>query len=107
MACVVMALAGFAMHVVAVMGRCCCGDERMVQVCGELAGMVQAVDDFRQFLGPELKAVTGDTSVIDEVSVMVQVRAGGGCAARWQAGGGRWAGTCVKDEATRRANDVG
>jgi hypothetical protein len=44
-----------------------------LQVCGELAGMLQAVDDFRQFLGPELKAVMGDSSVIDEVSVMVQV----------------------------------
>lgn len=46
------------------------------QVCGELEGMLAAVDDFRAFLGPELKAVTGDTGVIDEVSVMVQV---GGC----------------------------
>lgn len=43
------------------------------EVCGELLGMLQAVDDFRQFLGPELKSVTGDTSVIDEVNVMLQV----------------------------------
>lgn len=48
------------------------------QVCGELEGMLTAVDDFRAFLGPELKAVTGDTGVIDEVSVMVQVGAGVG-----------------------------
>jgi hypothetical protein len=34
------------------------------QVCGELAGMVEAVDDLRQFLGPELQAVTGDSGVI-------------------------------------------
>lgn len=46
------------------------------QVCGEVEGMLAAVDDFSAFLGPELKAVTGDTGVIDEVSVMVQV---GGC----------------------------
>ncbi|KAI7844971.1 hypothetical protein COHA_001338 [Chlorella ohadii] len=42
------------------------------EVCDELEGMLTAVDDFRAFLGPELKAVTGDTGVIDEVSVMVQ-----------------------------------
>lgn len=35
--------------------------------------MLAAVDDFAAFLGPELKAVTGDAGVIDEVSVMVQV----------------------------------
>lgn len=46
------------------------------QVCGEVEGMLAAVGDFSAFLGPELKAVTGDTGVIDEVSVMVQV---GGC----------------------------
>lgn len=43
------------------------------QVCAELEGMLSAVDDFRQFLGPELKAVTGNTSVIEEVSLMVSV----------------------------------
>ncbi|PRW56454.1 flagellar inner arm dynein 1 heavy chain alpha [Chlorella sorokiniana] len=42
------------------------------EVCGELEGMLGAVDDFRAFLGPELKTVTGDPGVIDEVSVMVQ-----------------------------------
>jgi len=35
--------------------------------------MLGSVDDFLQFLGPELKAVTGDPSVIEEVSVMVSV----------------------------------
>jgi hypothetical protein len=35
--------------------------------------MLQGVDDLRQFLGPDLKAVTGDSSVIDEVALMVQV----------------------------------
>lgn len=42
------------------------------EVCSELLGMLQAEDDLRQFLGPELKAVTGDTSVIDEVIVMLE-----------------------------------
>jgi hypothetical protein len=45
-------------------------------VCGELARMVEAVDDFRQFLGPELQAVTGDSGVIQEVQLMVQVGQG-------------------------------
>lgn len=38
--------------------------------------MLEAVDDFCKFLGPELKAVTGDDTVVDEVARMVQV----GCA---------------------------
>lgn len=46
--------------------------------------MLQAVDDFKQFLGPELKAVTGDTSVIEEVSVMVQVCSAGERACLWR-----------------------
>jgi hypothetical protein len=45
-------------------------------VCGELARMVEAVDDFRQFLGPELQAVTGDRGVIQEIQLMVQVGQG-------------------------------
>ena len=37
--------------------------------------MLAALHDLRQFLlGPRLKAVTGDTAMIDEVAVMVQVR---------------------------------
>ena len=47
-----------------------------LQVCGELARMVEAVDDFRQFLGPELQAVTGDRGVIQEIQLMVQVGQG-------------------------------
>lgn len=45
----------------------------LAQVCAELEGMLSAVDDFRQFLGLELKAVTGNASVIEEVSIMVTV----------------------------------
>lgn len=35
----------------------------MGEICGDLASMLETVDDFRKFLGPELKAVTGDTQV--------------------------------------------
>jgi dynein heavy chain len=31
----------------------------MADVCGQLIEMVEIVDDFFKFLGPELKAVTG------------------------------------------------
>lgn len=31
----------------------------MADVCGQLIEMVEIVDDFYKFLGPELKAVTG------------------------------------------------
>lgn len=31
----------------------------MAEVCGQLSEMVEIVDDFFKFLGPELKAVTG------------------------------------------------
>jgi hypothetical protein len=31
----------------------------MAEVCGHLSEMVEIVDDFFKFLGPELKAVTG------------------------------------------------
>ena len=34
-----------------------------VDVCSDLTDMVEVVDDFHKFLGPELKAVTGDTQV--------------------------------------------
>ena len=35
-----------------------------VDVCSDLTDMVEVIDDFHKFLGPELKAVTGDTQVI-------------------------------------------
>ncbi len=48
-------------------------------MCADLEDMLSAVDDFRQFLGPELRTVMGSASVIEEVSVMVSVsRLGGG-----------------------------
>ncbi|KAK3281453.1 hypothetical protein CYMTET_10756, partial [Cymbomonas tetramitiformis] len=39
----------------------------MASICGDLLQMVKVVDDFHKFLGPELKAVTGDSLGIDEV----------------------------------------
>ena len=36
----------------------------MAEICSDLSEMVEIVDDFHKFLGPELKAVTGDTQVI-------------------------------------------
>ncbi|CAD7704507.1 unnamed protein product [Ostreobium quekettii] len=39
----------------------------MADICRDLAEMVEVVDDFFKFLGPELKAVTGDTQGIDRV----------------------------------------
>ena len=41
------------------------------EVCGNLIEIVSALDHFRKFLGPELKAVTGDSAGIDEVLKMV------------------------------------
>ena len=35
----------------------------MADICSDLSEMVEIVDDFHKFLGPELKAVTGDTQV--------------------------------------------
>jgi dynein heavy chain len=35
----------------------------MAEICGALAEMVEVVDDFFKFLGPELKAVTGQLTV--------------------------------------------
>lgn len=43
----------------------------MAEVCGNLMEMVEVVDDFFKFLGPELKAVTGG-------SVLGNVQAGQG-----------------------------
>ncbi|GLI59150.1 hypothetical protein VaNZ11_000978 [Volvox africanus] len=39
----------------------------MAEICADLIEMVEIVDDFFRFLGPELKAVTGDTAGIDRV----------------------------------------
>ncbi|KAK9868729.1 hypothetical protein WJX84_008574 [Apatococcus fuscideae] len=44
----------------------------MGEICGDLASMLETVDDFRKFLGPELKAVTGDTQAIEAVGQQVQ-----------------------------------
>lgn len=35
----------------------------MAEVCGQLSEIVEVVDDFFKFLGPELKAVTGGLGV--------------------------------------------
>jgi hypothetical protein len=35
----------------------------MADVCGDLADMVETLDSYHQFLGPELKSVTGDPQV--------------------------------------------
>ncbi len=35
----------------------------MAEICSDLSEMVEIVDDFHKFLGPELKAVTGDNQV--------------------------------------------
>ncbi|KAF8069431.1 DHC1 [Scenedesmus sp. PABB004] len=45
----------------------------MADVCGQLAEMVEVVDDFFKFLGPELKAVTGDAKGIDDVIEAVEL----------------------------------
>jgi len=39
----------------------------MAEICTDLIEMIEIVDDFFKFLGPELKAVTGDTVGIDRV----------------------------------------
>lgn len=36
----------------------------MAEVCGNLMEMVEVVDDFFKFLGPELKAVTGEQDTV-------------------------------------------
>lgn len=70
------------------------------QVCGELLGILEAVDDFCKFLGAELKAVTGDASVVDGVARMVQVGLGSPCPSACQPfrclAAGCWAGTLRK-----------
>ena len=39
----------------------------MAVICGDLKNQVEVMDDFHKFLGPQLKAVTGDAVGIDEV----------------------------------------
>ena len=39
----------------------------MASICGDLRGMLEAVDGFHHFLGPQLKAVTGENEAIDVV----------------------------------------
>ena len=44
----------------------------MSEICTDLTEMVEILDDFYKFLGPELKSVTGDTEGIDAVIGRVQ-----------------------------------
>lgn len=45
----------------------------MADICKDLAEMVEVVDDFFKFLGPELKAVTGDTQGIDRCESLITI----------------------------------
>eukprot|EP01033_Poteriospumella_lacustris_P008676 gene8676-6241_t len=44
----------------------------MAEICENILEIVNSIDHFRVFLGPELKAVTGDTAGIDEVIKRVE-----------------------------------
>ena len=44
----------------------------MSKICENLLDVAETLDQFRKFLGPELKAVTGDPQGIDEVLTRVQ-----------------------------------
>ncbi len=44
-----------------------------VDVCSDLTDMVEVIDDFHKFLGPELKAVTGDTQVCAPLKLVAAV----------------------------------
>ena len=44
----------------------------MASICGDLKGLVESVEGYKKFLGPELKAVTGDSAGIKEVVRKVQ-----------------------------------
>lgn len=46
----------------------------MSKICKDLYEVAETMDQFRKFLGPELKSVTGEAEGIDEVSAMVQGR---------------------------------
>lgn len=44
----------------------------MSEVCADILDVVEALDHFKVFLGPELKAVTGDSAGIDDVMKRVE-----------------------------------
>ena len=44
----------------------------MSEICANLFEIIDALDQFQKFLGPELKAVTGDSAGIDQVLMKVQ-----------------------------------
>jgi dynein heavy chain len=44
----------------------------MSEICSNILEIIEAIDHFRVFLGPELKAVTGDSAGIDEVIKRVE-----------------------------------
>ena len=44
----------------------------MSDICSNLLEVIEALDHFHKFLGPELKAVTGDSAGIDEVLKRVE-----------------------------------
>jgi dynein heavy chain len=44
----------------------------MSKICKDLYEVAETMDQFRKFLGPELKSVTGEAEGIDEVSALVQ-----------------------------------
>jgi dynein heavy chain, axonemal len=39
----------------------------MARVCGDLLEVAVVLDQFHKFLGPELKAVTGESAGIDDI----------------------------------------
>jgi dynein heavy chain len=43
-----------------------------INICGDLLKIIEALDNFRKFLGPELIAVTGDTVGINQVLLRVE-----------------------------------
>lgn len=42
----------------------------MSEICSDLNEMVEIIDDFHKFLGPELKAVTGDSQVTTDATAI-------------------------------------
>lgn len=46
--------------------------DRMAEVCSNFLEIIGSIDRFRKFLGPELKAVTGDSAGIDEILKLVE-----------------------------------
>lgn len=45
---------------------------RCLRTLPDLLVILTTVDDFRRFLGPEIKSVTGNSGMVDEVVVMLQ-----------------------------------